>query len=378
MSKPFNSSVSVKTRLLLWARSAGRCQMCNKDLIGDLMTGSPELVKGLVAHIVAEKPDGPRGDPIRSPQLIDDVANVMLLCHGDHRIIDHERPADYPEERLLAIKHSHENRISIQTSIAPDRATHVLRYGALIGKNEPMLSRAEMFEALLPERYPATLSTIDVQLVGCQFADHEPEYWKFQQDNLRRQVAAHIKGRIETGDVQHLSVFALAPQPLLIELGRLIGGDILPAATFQRHREPATWAWPSDGAPIPFEISRPQDVRAVVALKIALSATVTDDRITSVLGDDVSIWSVTAPEPHNDILKASSDLPRFRQIMRRLFDEIKAAHGEHAVINLFPAMPVSTAVEVGRVWMPKADLPLIVFDQNKTLGQFIRALEIRS
>jgi hypothetical protein len=377
MTKPFNTSVSIKTRLLLWARSSGRCQMCNKDLIGDLMTGSPDLVKGLVAHIVAEKPDGPRGDPIRSPELIDDIANVMLLCHGDHRSIDYERPADYPEERLLAIKHAHENRISIQTSIAPDRATHVLRYGALIGKNEALLSQADMFEALLPTRYPATLSSLDVQLIGCQFADHEPAYWGFQQENLRRQVATHLKGRVETGEIQHLSVFALAPQPLLIELGRQIG-DIVPAATFQRHREPETWAWPSDGAPIPFVITRPQDIRPVVALKIALSATVNDDRITRVLGDDVSIWSVTAPEPHNDIMKTASDLSRFRQVMRRLFDEIKAAHGEHAVINLFPAMPVSIAVEVGRVWMPKADLPLIVFDQNKSRGEFIRALEIRS
>jgi hypothetical protein len=39
---------------------------------------------------------------------------------------------------------------------------------------------------------------------------------------------------------------------------------------------------------------------------------------------------------------------------------------------------VSAAVEVGRVWMPKADLPLVVFDQNRTLQGFVRALEIGS
>lgn len=340
------------------------------------MTGTPELVKGLVAHIVAERPTGPRGDPVRSPQLVDDVANVMLLCHDDHRVIDVERPADYPEERLLAIKHAHENRISIQTSIAPDRATHVLRYGALIGQNEPLLPQTEMFEALLPARYPATLSSIDIKLAGCQYADHEPEYWTFQQENLRRQLTTQLKGRIETGEIRHLSVFGLAPQALLIELGRQIG-DIVPAEIFQRHREPATWAWPSSGVPIPFTVTPPTHIRSVVALKIALSATVHDERITAVLGDDVSIWSVTVPEPHNDILKVTSDLARFRQLMRGLFNEIKATHGERAVINLFPAMPVSTAVEVGRVWMPKADLPLVIFDQNRSRGQFIHALDIR-
>jgi hypothetical protein len=36
---------------------------------------------------------------------------------------------------------------------------------------------------------------------------------------------------------------------------------------------------------------------------------------------------------------------------------------EGATIKVFPAPPVSAAVEVGRVWMPKADLPMTVFDQ---------------
>jgi allophanate hydrolase subunit 2 len=40
-------------------------------------------------------------------------------------------------------------------------------------------------------------------------------------------------------------------------------------------------------------------------------------------------------------------------------------------------MPVSAAVELGRVWMPKADLPLVIYDQNTSLGGFVKALEIK-
>jgi hypothetical protein len=40
-------------------------------------------------------------------------------------------------------------------------------------------------------------------------------------------------------------------------------------------------------------------------------------------------------------------------------------HGEHAVIHVFPALPVPAAVEVGRAWMPKADLPMIIYDRNR-------------
>jgi hypothetical protein len=77
-----------------------------------------------------------------------------------------------------------------------------------------------------------------------------------------------------------------------------------------------------------------------------------------VLGNDVVIWSITALNPHNDILRRAEDQAIFKTHLRRLFDRIKAAHGEHAIINIFPALPKSLAVEVGRVCMPKADLPL--------------------
>jgi len=37
---------------------------------------------------------------------------------------------------------------------------------------------------------------------------------------------------------------------------------------------------------------------------------------------------------------------------------------------------VSTAVEVGRIWMPKADLPLVIYDQNRALGGLAKTFEI--
>lgn len=56
--------------------------------------------------------------------------------------------------------------------------------------------------------------------------------------------------------------------------------------------------------------------------------------------------------------------------MRRLFDKIKLIHGEESVIHIFPASSISMAVELGRVWMPKADLPLYLYDENKKVVGF--------
>ena len=48
--------------------------------------------------------------------------------------------------------------------------------------------------------------------------------------------------------------------------------------------------------------------------------------------------------------------------------------GQDTPLHVFPVLPVSATVEVGRVAMPKADLPMVVHDQNRRLQGFIRSL----
>ena len=374
------TSIPPKIQIALWAQAGGRCEYrgCNEDLIGDLVAGRQDGTFGFIAHIVADSADGPRGDAARSPLLARDPANLMLMCARHHKLVDVDGLSDHPEEVLMEMKAEHEDRIATVTGIDHDRASHVIRFAANIGSNEALVSTRAIFAAMPPDRHPADGKTIDLELLGCAYADHEEAYWSFQRENLCRQFEAKVRGRIERQEVRHLSVFALAPQPLLIELGRLLC-DIVPVTVHQRHREPATWRWQPEQPAISFETiepgGRPGDI---VALKLALSATVTDDRIKKTLGDDVVIWSITAANPHNDILRRADDQSAFKTHVRRLFDRIKAAHGEDAIINIFPALPNSAAVEVGRVWMPKADLPLRIYDQNRTVGGFIPTLIISS
>ncbi|MBR4963853.1 MAG: SAVED domain-containing protein, partial [Alistipes sp.] len=54
---------------------------------------------------------------------------------------------------------------------------------------------------------------------------------------------------------------------------------------------------------------------------------------------------------------------------------IKTHHGCRE-LHIFPAMPVSAAIEFGRVWMPKADMPLVIYDQNKERGGFYKTITI--
>lgn len=366
--------VSQLTRIIVWTRAAGRCSFpgCNEQLLDDYIAGKEDSNYALIAHIVAEKPNGPRGDPVRSPELADDPKNLIMMCYKHHKTID-DNEGDYPEQLLLDMKAAHEERIRIATDITPDRATHILRYAAKIGDHASPVSFSAVRVATFPDRYPADGRSIGIEIKGNVQTDAADIFWQVEPDNLRKQFETLVRSRIGT-DIHHLSVFALGPIPLLVEVGHLLG-DITPADVYQLHREPAGWTWAKNRDRIKYEMTVPADKSGPVALKLGLSATITDDRITSVLGPNTSIWSIHTGAPGNDIMRYPEDLSEFRLLVRRTFEAIKASHSPGAVINIFPAIPASAAVEVGRVWMPKADLPLTIYDEVRGQG-FVARVKI--
>jgi hypothetical protein len=77
-----------------------------------------QAVIGDIAHIVADKPDGPRGQSPLAAEERDNPANLVLLCANDHRSVDGNE-ADYPVARLLQIKETHERWVTETLSLAP-------------------------------------------------------------------------------------------------------------------------------------------------------------------------------------------------------------------------------------------------------------------
>jgi hypothetical protein len=59
-----------------------------------------------------------------------------------------------------------------------------------------------------------------------------------------------------------------------------------------------------------------------------------------------------------------------------MFVALRAAHPTAAAIGIFPVMPVACAIELGRVRMPKADLPWIVYDHHNKQNAFSKRLVI--
>jgi hypothetical protein len=111
-------------------------------------------------------------------------------------------------------------------------------------------------------------------------------------------------------------------------------------------------------------------------LVISISARIGPDRVTSILGNNISIWELTTDQCHNNCLKSRAQLSAFREIARRLVGRIAEAHGQDVPLKILPAMPVACAVELGRIRMPKADMPWVIYDQNNKAGKFLHAVEI--
>lgn len=377
------SYIPDHVKFRLWGLAAGRCQYqgCNRALWLDDITKA-EFNRAYLAHIVADKPDGPRGHPVLSEQLKAQISNLMLLCDPHHRLVDIADVGGYPVERLHSMKATHEDRIVRLGVIACDRQSEVLLYGANIGDNVRLPTFAEAASAMLPEWYPARDRPTSMSLVNSWSQDHETNFWTSEAEHLRRAFDAEVRPRLRDTAPPHFSVFALAPQPLLMCLGRMLT-DLVAVEVYQRHREPTTWAWPSqderESVEIqPLIIERPTNYEGTPALVLSLSATITDERVFKVLGPAASIWRVRIERPNNDYLKIRDQLIEFRENVRGLLDEIKARHGQQAQLHVFPAAPAAACVELGRVIMPKADLTLRVYDENKSLGGFVYALDINS
>jgi hypothetical protein len=165
-----------------------------------------------------------------------------------------------------------------------------------------------------------------------------------------------------------ISRFSRLHPSRLIQLGSLLS-DIPTAEVYQRHREPPSWNWQEHSEDIQFSVQRPTETDGAPALVFSLSATIVNERVDAVL-PDANIWKVSIDAPHNDFLQSRQQARSFRAVVRRTMDDIKALHGQSTTIHIFPAMPVALAVEFGRVRMPKADLPLLIYDENRVAGGF--------
>jgi hypothetical protein len=375
MLKEVTRDVSDPVQRMLWGKAAGRCQFegHNKPLWKSSVT-QEQVNIAQKAHIYAFSSDGPRGNEGIPPERLNQLENLMLVCHECHRAIDQEKNGGrYTAELLRKWKGDHERRIELACAIPLEKRSHVLLYGANIGDHTSPLRFGPAAQAIFPGRYPADDKPIELGMTNSGFQDRDEAYWSVESGNLVRQFDKRVRERLADGTIEHISVFGLAPQPLLILLGALLT-DIPVADVYQLRREPPGWSWSGAEIETSYTVRQPEVISGPPALVLSLSATIASERILCVR-DDYTVWEITIDEPHNDFLQTRAQLASLRRALRSLLDLIKARHGQEATLSIFPAMPVAAAVDLGRIRMPKADLRWQIYDQLGERG-FVHALDI--
>ncbi len=363
-------------QLLLYVKAGGRCEFdgCNKYLIEHHLTHTRGNFAQM-AHVVAFSKKGPRGEVIDRPEDINSIDNLMLLCHPCHKLID-DNPKEHGREQLEAYKKTHEERIFRLTGTSPDRQTTVVTIKSRIGGQAVKISQGEINDAIAP-RYAASRAGVEIDISALD--DEGTDFYQVAAKKVRQSLDRAIESTMRDESTSHLSLFALAPMPLLILTGNILG-DKVPCDLYQKHRDAQDWKWKQDGDAVRFKLNRLGNgsVSQNVALVLSLSGTIDLNEVPDEFRSDGTIYEMTLDgvTPHPGFLCRIEDLTNFRDAYQRALREIGTKHGKIERLHLFPAVPAPVAVACGRELMPKIDPILVVYDNDKRHGGFKKILEV--
>jgi hypothetical protein len=367
--------IKEPVRLLLCVRAGGRCEFdgCNAFLFEHHLTLATGNFAQL-AHVVAFSVDGPRGGSPR-PADINAIENLMLLCHRCHKLID-DHPQDYAREMLQRHKVDHEERIRHLTDLRPNRRTVVLQLKALVRGKPVDIPFADVARAVAPN-YPVDRTGHLIDLNPIQASG--PPLYNVAKQIVDRRVGELYQPGAPALEIRHISLFALAPIPVLVYLGSRLSSKI-PLEVFQRHRDTQDWVWKEGGEPVDYQYIRlriGEDPRKV-ALVMSLSGRVDHTRLPTEIDSSFSLYElqIIGRDPSLDFLRRREDLTRFAFVYREFLAMLGREHPQAPELHLFPAVPAPVAVLCGFERLPKVQPHLIVYNNDGGENGFVRAIEV--
>jgi hypothetical protein len=366
--------VPEPTRLLLCVRAGGRCEF---DGHNAYLFEHPLTLQrgnfGEMAHIVAFRNTGPRGDDANRPDDINDVDNLMLLCPTCHKLVD-DHPVEYPKERLEGYKREHEDRVHHLTDLGAERKTSVIVFKARIAGHTVAVPFDQIVEATFP-RYPMTRAPLTIDLTPIV---EGPGFIDTACATITKRVDALFAPEGEATQVGHVSVFALGPIALLICLGRHLTSKV-PVDLYHRHRDNERWTWKAEGPAVSYRFGmiKRGDPKQV-AIVLSLSGSVKVDDLPAGIRESATVYEMTLENatPTPTFLRTRQDLEAFRVAYQELLGTIGQEHGALDEIDLFPAVPAPIAVLCGRELLPKVHPRLRVFDNDRSAGGFSLQLTV--
>jgi 5-methylcytosine-specific restriction endonuclease McrA len=372
-TKVKREEIKDSVRNALWARTAGRCTICNRRLLGDSRTYLHSVLLAELAHNIGAT-DSPGSPRRKDNDGVDDTEaeeNLLLLCHDCHKIIDHPDHIDFfPPEKLREIKESFERRIEMVTENGGLTRTAALRVGSHIRGSLALASQREIAETLLAGNY---LGLVETQRSGdftCRIhgsADGRG-YWDSAQQSVDDTLAL-VRQAVNSGDVEHISVFAIAPVPLLVYLGWCLD-DKTPTRLFQKHRDQFVgWAWADQSEPIEFEVLSPERGLDNSAEDVVFVCAITSEVNTSALPDDIAEAPRIEVRPLNaspdpTLMSHEQSLAKFAAQWRAALAAAESQYPNAKRWHLVASVPITVAIESGRAVMRDVHPPMTVYERG--------------
>lgn len=366
--------IADSKKLILMGICGGKCEFrgCEKSIVQDMLTGEKSNFSNY-AHIVASSENGPRGDKVLSSKLSNDENNIMVLCRDHHKEID-DFPEKYTVNILKDMKREHEAYIQDLMSIHKEASVIGVKYTANISDRVTKINDEDIRKCAFRQNKYCKGQIINLSDSKADERNNS-KFYEFESENMKTNFLQSIKPLLKKEKVYKFLLCAIAPQPLLIYLGTLFS-DITDVEVQQLQREPIQEWYLSDGKDENFDVKLniPNKKYAKVALNISITADISEERISNVLGKECDIIKIESTIHGNDIIKNKSQLEIYKKKIREAYESIKDTYGRDCEINVFPAMPISIAIETGRCWMKKAHPRLTIYDEK---NGFKKALEIK-
>ena len=232
-------------------------------------------------------------------------------------------------------------------------------------------SRSQIFQALSGGFYPARDNPEHINFNGDEVDYHDPAQWQY----LSSQVRARVRRFMEAESPEHISVFAFAPIPLLVVLGRALG-DVQPNAVFQPHRT-SNWDWQDASAsdpPLNPDFPEVETDVAEVALKVEISTVVHDDHIFAAVGRRLPVYRIGLENPAVYSIGTEASLIAFKATLLTMMEQICEQQPQVEKIHLFAAVPPAIAVAIGQTH--RSNFPHMVVYQAVGNGTAVATVEV--
>ncbi len=380
VTRVYKRDISPKQVLILYVQAGGRCEFlgCNHYLLKHSVTQTIDNF-GEIAHIVAFSPRGPRGKVRTRPKNIHALENLTLLCDECHKLID-GHPGEYSVAQLREYKQQHEQDIYEATSIPRSEKTAIVRLEAPINGSQVSIPMTQVQKAISP-KHPLEMPSCYIDLNQTALIGTKPIFIESASRIIEEEIQRFLTPGLRRQRVEHVSIFALAPIPLLVCLGYQIGNTI-PADIYHHHHDRDDWTWKSNRHSLTFEhtLLRPGTQIKRVALIISVSGTVDIGSLPDEIDQSFYIYRISPCEekPSKNCMRTREDLDNFKRAYEDFRRDLRRRHIRLKTIHLFPAVPPPIAIVCGRELMPKVDPALRVYDYDKNQDGFKFSLEVNA